>query len=359
MLTKENLDKLVEEGWLISQNHPILDLTIYNYSQKTQYEKYWNETTLACRGLVMNSKGKIVAYPFPKFFNSSELSEETIPQLPFETYEKMDGSLGVFFWYPDSVTEELVPVFASRGSFTSEQAVKGWEMLQKYPFKNLYPFHTYLFEIIYPENRIVVDYGGEEKLVLLSVYHNSGREISREDIEDHLKDSFDLVKAYNLTESWKHLMSLDEPNREGFVIRFSNGFRMKVKFAEYVRLHRIITNVSTLDVWRALKDNGNLDSLLENVPDEFYDWVRGVEKDLLEKKADLLSEAHQDFSYIINNVLGYEASRKEYAMEFLKHPQSAIFFKWLDGNRGEVDQIAWTQLRPEFSKPFWKNKENL
>ena len=63
---KDKLDKLVEEGWLISQVHPSLDLTIYNYSQKTQYDKMWNEETLSCRGLVLDSKGNVVARPFKK-----------------------------------------------------------------------------------------------------------------------------------------------------------------------------------------------------------------------------------------------------------------------------------------------------
>jgi len=356
MLTKENLDRMVEEGWLVSQTHPTLDLTIYNYSQKTQYDGYWNEATLACRGLVMDGKGNIVARPFPKFFNASEHKEEEIPRLPFEVYEKMDGSLGIFFWYINE--NGMHPVFASRGSFTSEQAAKGWELLQKYPYKDLHPFHTYLFEIIYPENRIVVDYGSEERLVLLSVYNNNGREIPRGDIEEHLDDSFDLVSVYNFAETWDHLMSREEPNREGYVVRFSNGFRMKIKFSEYVRLHRIITNISNLDIWRTLKEEGSLDSILENVPDEFYAWVRKVERQLLEEKQNLLSEAHQDFAYIVNDVLGYQATRKEYAAEFTKHPRSAIFFKWLDGKKEDAERIAWDLVRPQFSKPFSNAEEN-
>lgn len=146
-ISKVRLDQLVDEGWLISQVHPTLDLTIYNYSQKTQYESYWTPETLMCRGLVMNSAGKVVARPFGKFFNSSEHAPEEIPELPFEVYEKMDGSLGIFFWYSNE--SGLYPVFASRGSFTSDQAVKGWEMLQKLPYRELAYGHTHMFEIIY------------------------------------------------------------------------------------------------------------------------------------------------------------------------------------------------------------------
>jgi RNA ligase len=131
------LDGLVEEGWLISQEHPTLDLTIYNYSQKTQFESNWTEWTLMCRGLVVNSKGDIVARPFSKFFNWEEVANTIPASGSYEVYEKMDGSLGIFFWYADEKTETLHPVFASRGSFTSDQAVKGWEMLQKLPYREL------------------------------------------------------------------------------------------------------------------------------------------------------------------------------------------------------------------------------
>ena len=80
---------MVEEGWLISQNHPTLDLTIYNYSQKTQYESNWNKHTLMCRGLVLNSKGDIVARPFPKFFNYEEVAGKVPTRESYEIFEKI------------------------------------------------------------------------------------------------------------------------------------------------------------------------------------------------------------------------------------------------------------------------------
>lgn len=63
MITKANLEAYVNEGWLIKQVHPTLPLTIYNYSQATQYEGKWDEVTLAARGLVMDNNGTIVARP--------------------------------------------------------------------------------------------------------------------------------------------------------------------------------------------------------------------------------------------------------------------------------------------------------
>ncbi len=48
----ETLEKYYEDGLLHRQVHPTLDLTIWNYSPKVQYEKLWDEVTIQCRGLV-------------------------------------------------------------------------------------------------------------------------------------------------------------------------------------------------------------------------------------------------------------------------------------------------------------------
>jgi T4 RnlA family RNA ligase len=339
---KETLDELVREGWLISQEHPTLDLTIYNYSQKTQYEGYWTPETLAARGLVLNSEGEIVARTFAKFFNASEVPDQ-IPNLPFEVYEKMDGSLGIFFFYNGTC------VFASRGSFTSEQAVKGWELLKKTNYDLLSAGVTYMFEIIYPENRIVLDYGDSEKLVLLgAIETKSGVEVSRSKLEDIYGYDFELVKKYNVKDSWEHLRSQNEPNREGYVIRFSNGYRIKVKFEEYVRLHRIITQVSNVAIWERLKNNEPLDELLEKVPDEFYDWVRNTQRELHYEHSEILWEAHEEFEKVSRR-LGKD-TRKEYALAIADHPLKSIIFRFLDGR--SADDIAWKMVRPTWCKPF-------
>ena len=170
-MNKEILDRYVSEGWLISQRHPTLPLLIYNYSQKTQYEGHWDEVTLACRGLIVNSStGKVIVRPFPKFFNYEEVQD----QVPWRgsdyvyVQEKMDGSLGILFYYG----ETMEWVLATRGSFTSAQAVRGMEILRsKYTLDAFEKSVAYLVEIIYPENRIVVDYG-KEKITFLGACLN-------------------------------------------------------------------------------------------------------------------------------------------------------------------------------------------
>ena len=120
----EKLNEYHEKGLVYKQIHPTLPLTIWNYSEKVQYENLWDEITLMCRGLVTDNEGNISARAFKKFFNIEE--GKHTPTEKFEVWEKMDGSLGIVFWY------EGQWVVATRGSFTSDQAIKAKELLKKY-----------------------------------------------------------------------------------------------------------------------------------------------------------------------------------------------------------------------------------
>ena len=132
------LEKYHADGLLHKQTHPTLDLTIWNYSPRVQYEKLWTPLLMMCRGLVTDFDGNIKARSFPKFFNYEELKPEDIPNEEFEVFEKMDGSLGILFNYKGEW------IIATRGSFTSDQAMRAKEMLSKYRLDMLFTNCTYL-----------------------------------------------------------------------------------------------------------------------------------------------------------------------------------------------------------------------
>ena len=330
----QTLNQLIAEDYIKVNKHPTADLYIYNYTAKAQYERLWNEWTLACRGLIMDADFNIVARPFPKFFNLEELVDVSIPNEPFEVYEKMDGSLGILYWIHN---EALV---ATRGSFVSEQAIVATELLNtKYAdsIPLLDKTKTYLFEIIYPENRIVLDYGTERKLVLLAIIDiQTGDEFPLEDI------GFEIVKKYDGLNDLQQLKALEEDNREGFVVKFKSGYRLKVKFEEYQRIHKIVTQVSTLSIWEYIKEGQDLTPILEKVPDEFYEWVKATHAELLKNYAEIEAQAQKDFRVLEN--------RKETALYFLTCEYPAILFKMLDNQ--EYSSIIWKLLKPVYQKPF-------
>jgi RNA ligase len=340
----ETLQKYHEDGLVYNQVHPTLDLTIWNYTEKVQYEGLWDEITLMCRGLVTNSKGEIVARPFKKFFNMEE--GKHTPTSEFEVYEKMDGSLGIFFYYNGE------PVFATRGSFTSDQAIKGREILNKYNWKQgTYEGYTYLFEIIYPENRIVVDYNGLEELVVLGVVETAtGKECNYNEMAN---EGFVLVKKYDGIKDYSTLKSMIANDAEGYVVRFSNGERMKIKGEEYLRLHKIMTNVSTTAIWEIMSSGGDIDAILKDVPDEFYKKIKSYVSTLKYGYYQYWNQLGKTYDYFRFGKYGdieVEPTKKQFA-EHIKdhHPiaKSIMFAMW-DGK--DYDKIIWKALKPEYKK---------
>ena len=336
MITNE-LTKLIEQRYINVQKHPTADLFIYNYTQNAQYEAFWNEYTLMCRGLILDAVGNIVARPFPKFFNWEELPSNQIPNEPFDVYEKMDGSLGILYWIDDE------PFIATRGSFVSEQALWASEFLHqnfKKEYQKLNKKHTYLFEIIYPENRIVVNYNNRQDLVLLAVIDNA----TGQDMALPTDLSFTIVKKYDGLTDYQTLKNYDVDNFEGFVLKFQSGLRFKIKLAEYIRLHRILTNVSNVDIWECLAENKSFDEFLKDVPDEFYDWVKATKVQLETDYEAIEVECKRDFKDLGN--------RKTTAEYFLIKAYPAILFKMLD--HSNYQPLIWKLIRPRFQKAFKK-----
>jgi T4 RnlA family RNA ligase len=324
----------IDQKYISVQKHPSEELYIYNYTPKAQFEKLWDEITLQCRGLILTAEGKIAARPFRKFFNLDEHLPHEIPNEAFEVYEKMDGSLGIIYWIND------VPYIASRGSFDSDQARKATQLLHTkfaQAIPRLQKENTYLFEIIYPGNRIVVDYGDTETLVLLAVIETqTGKDLPLHEI------GFPLVKRYHGLRDINVLKSLTEDNREGFVLKFESGFRVKVKFEEYVRLHRILTGVSNQLIWEMLKNHTSLDAILERVPDEFYTWVKQTRDTLLATYTAIKDQCKQDFKVL--------ESRKTNALYFLTCRYPSILFAMLDGH--DYSSLIWKLIKPRHEKPF-------
>jgi len=344
-ITKDILERYVAEGWLISQTHPTLPLTIYNYSQATQYEAKWDEVTLSCRGLVFDDEGNQVSYPFKKFFNIEE--NKHTPANDFEIYEKVDGSLITVFNYNGEW------VVSSRGSFTSDQAIAAQKLFkQLMNLDRIDKAATYLFELIAPWNRIVVDYGEREELILLGA-RAKYFEASHLDLYELSKMlGCNLIRKFDF-DDYKEIQKLNWENSEGFIVRFSNGDRCKIKFADYVKLHRVLTNCSSYDIWENLKEFNKLpEEMLQDVPDEFYDWVHGVEWKL-RKSFNHIEHLHMAH---LSSIIRYGLDRKEFALRVqeLDDANHGLIFAMYNNKQDKVKQLIWKMIKPEYEKPFKK-----
>ena len=338
----ETLNKYYEDGWLIKQTHPTLPLIIWNYSQTTQYEGKWDEVTMMCRGLVTDTEGNIMARPFKKFFNMEE--GKHTPTEEFDVYEKMDGSLIIVFWYDGGW------VVASRGSFISEQAIGASKIFFEELDHNFSIGITYLFEFTAPWNRIVVDYGEKPNLTLLGAIRTDDETEATWEQLKMIGDgaNCDVVKKYNGISDYSTLKGMIDDNAEGFVIRFSNGDRMKIKGVEYLRLHKIMTEVSTKSVWEILSNGGSMEDLLKDVPDEFYTKIKEYENELVSQFNILKREYEYIFMTFQSLGLCDDGRRKEFAEQALKVKHPSILFAMLDGR--DVEPIIWKIIQPEFKK---------
>ncbi len=323
---RERLDAMIGEGWLRSQRHPDADLWIYNYTERVQYEGHWTPETLACRGLILDADGEVVARPFPKFFNYGDPQIGGLPDEPYTVTEKLDGSLGIYY---EIGGEGFI---ASRGSFTSEQAELGTQMLADHELEAPSGV-TPLFEIVYPENRIVVDYAGRSDLFLLGAVDN---ETARTVGDPHYTGP---AADRHWGAAIEVLVGQERPNREGYVVTFESGLRVKIKHAEYVRLHRIVTGINARAIWDSLRHGDEID--LDGVPDEIYGWVKATEARIREHYETTEADAMEVFAERPEGV-----SRKETAAYFVNSDVNpGLLFSMLDGK--DYSDAIWRMVKPE------------
>jgi RNA ligase len=348
-LDMKQLDALVESRHLTRRQHrEHIDLWIYNYTAYTQFERAWNDITVQCRGLVADRSGKIVARPLRKFFNYDEHEPADVPwHLPFEVTTKLDGSMFLV-----QQLEDGPKIFATRGSFESDQAIVGWQLFQdKYARVALDFKYTYVFEVIYPENRIVVDYGSLSDVLLLAIINVAdGTELPRHSWPAELSwvETIGINTPLLGSDAAGALKALETDNAEGFVVRFENGMRVKIKFDEYKRLHRIVTGVSSKTIWEHMRDGRDIEELLEKTPDEFNAFVRRTRAEL-QGNFDRVEAAAGALYATVKEL----PTRKEQALAIMADERkdlAGIVFRMLDDMDYSVS--IWKQLQPEYRQPF-------
>tara|TARA_R110002153_G_scaffold45929_3_gene129355 strand:- start:2101 stop:3204 length:1104 start_codon:yes stop_codon:yes gene_type:complete len=270
------LEKEVKAGYINKIVDEDSDLVIYNYSRNCMTERYWPEACLMARGLVVNPT-RIVATPFMKFKNFGEDGVK-LPEEEYEVFEKLDGSFAVIFHYNGEWRVN------TRGSFNSDQAIWAKAHFDKnVDTKNLKEGNTYLGEIIYISNRIVVQYFGSEFLGLLGGFDSKGIEIPLNEVCEHfgnVSEDGTIRRAKTFKgKTVKDLLYLAEnvltANEEGFVVRFANGYRIKIKGDKYVALHKILSHFSEKGVMEFVRDFPSEDIFanenFNELPEEFFE----------------------------------------------------------------------------------------
>jgi RNA ligase len=376
----------VADGLVRVQRHPSLPLRIFNYTELAVFSRTWTVATTHCRGLIVDADDRVVARPWKKFFNHGEHSADELDlHSPVEVTDKADGSLGILY------ATAAGPAIATRGSFASEQAQHATQVyLDRYAGK-WQPRHgwTYLFEIIFPSNRIVLDYGSLDDLVLLgAVQISAGTTVGPlDEVCAEWPGPRTEVHAYQtLAEA---LAAPPRENAEGLVVRYLTGGTLagtmtKLKQSDYIQLHRIVTGLTSRRLWErsavhaALADDPEislrrLGQVLRLAPDDVQamldsgpDWLEQVRQSVPEEFLDWIAQTnslHQaqveavlaDVAAMVAKVSGLQ--RKQAALEIAGIPYRAMVFAALDG-RPIVPQ-AWAAIRPAAERGIGTRGEDV
>jgi len=96
-----------------------------------------------------------------------------------------------------------------------------------------------------------------------------------------------------------------------------------------------------------LRDKGNVNDILDNVPDEFFKWVKKVEMELTVSKLEIMNKA-LDLTKEAMKING----RKEQA-EYIRNRTKeydeglmGIVFFLLDDRTEKAELAAWQRVRP-------------
>lgn len=351
----------VKEGYISVTKHPDPDIPylVLDYTPSTTYSKRWNDATLNARGLIVNYEtGEIIARPFTKFFNDNEVNEHNeFPRTgPVVVSNKEDGSMGTLYFTPDGT-----PNLSTRGSMRSTQAMHASEIYQERYHGEWEPDEskTYVFEVIYPNNRIVLDYGDKDDLVLIGAIDKaSGKTVPLNEL-DWPGEKAEVMEF----SSYEDALQADIPDdKEGYVVHFTDSDkRVKLKGAEYIKLHKIMTNMTKIAVWDKVKEDGGLsEDILKAVPEEFRENLVSYQKEL-QQEFDKRMKNYQDKAQKVREKFNIESlfnatpeSRKAVAQHVQQtYPKSEVagILSIVTGYEPRrLSRNIWLSIRPKASK---------
>lgn len=263
-INRDELNKRVEQGLIRRVPHPTdPDIHLYNYTEQCQFGKHWDDYTLASRGLVVDYNGRIISLPFGKFFNFGELSFwvkdaegnniNCVPAVlpvntPFEVFEKVDGSLGIWYHYKGEWH------VSTRGCFDNEftQFAKAhWQEKMTAIAANNKDL-TFLTEICMPTQHDLMIRGVKHKpgIYLLGARDmNTGHDVSWRDFkESGLLYRWRLAGGYLPTVHEGSLEQIlqwqrEHKDTEGWVVRWQDGTRCKIKTEWYLNMVASMTDL--------------------------------------------------------------------------------------------------------------------
>ena len=312
---------------------------IFNYDFNCNFA---NPVVQEARGIIIDYKNlEVVCWPFRKFGNHNESYCDTIDWDSARVLEKVDGSI-IKLWFDFEKNDWQ---FSTNGTIRAENAsvdkyynlcfmdlINEADNLKDIPFETLDKNNTYIFELVGPQNQIIVKYPNPSLYHLGTRNNISGQEMEldigiKKPNSYKLKSLDDCVNAVlNLNKN-----NSDEIKQEGFVVVDKNYHRIKVKSPEYLVMSRIsqVTAISKKDcLFLLLNNTQKLEVFGKNNTDllpsiKYYDYKFTELKDLSNKMVLFTRALYKEF----------DSNRGAVARVISSHWLSSIGFKAIENDK--------------------------
>lgn len=339
------------------------------YNQLTS--DFSNPIVRECRGLIIqgNTENKFmpVCIPFFKFMNAEEPNSD-LDKIDWKTasvQEKVDGSL-MKVWYDNNKKKWMISTNGTIDAFKASLASDETELTSygelflkcldnakaDISFQKLTSMleknKTYMFEMVSPYNRIVIDYA-EPKLYFLGSRDNNTLQEYNPSQEAKLLAYFDTPKIYKLNSYEEVKKAANELpwNEEGYVVCDSFFNRVKIKSPEYVMAHYTRTN-------GVITKERLMNIILENEIDEFLVYASEY-KDKLYYLKNKRQEFIEDINTIIYQIkLKSFDDRKSLAMyiqsQFPQFMHQFLFSYNKDNRYDNIKASKWIELLDNYER---------
>lgn len=314
-----------KEGYTVIQYAVRKDDTFILQNNNDEYGKIRRE----CRGLIFDENGNLISRPFHKFFNLNEIEETQIKNIDFSKnhviQEKCDGSMIRPFFVNDQMRLGT-KMGITDVSIQAEKWLESKIEIKNWIIEQLNDNKTPIFEWVSPNNQIVVFYETSD-LILLDIRDNyTGKYFG---IDPNFPGT--AVKQFgeinnNINEYIEKVSN--ETEREGDVICFSNGDKLKIKNHWYVRIHKIKEKITNDRHIVDLMLNSELDDIIPELPMCDVTRIRNFEHRFWRS----YNSKYAYLESVINTIRNkYQDNRKEIALNFDKECADESIKKFMFG----------------------------
>lgn len=302
-----------------------------------------------CRGIAFHTRtGILMSRPFHKFFNFGEREDMELDLLNFDTQhwvcDKVDGSMLRPLW----VDGELR--WGTKMGLTDTAAIAERWLVDQPNYAALANYcrehgYTPIFEFVSKENRVVVDYGPTDMILLAIRDTDKGTYLTPPSVANFARQyNIPTARVYDSVNGDAHeffaRVKANDDLDEGVVVQWPNGHRGKAKTDTYSVLHRVKESARTERTLITAILQEEVDDLLPLLPVEDRD-------NLLRYIARFWFCCEQlagDIAFMYEQVRDVYETKKDFALSSIAKDctsieKTTIFAMW-DGKRVDAKAAA-------------------